>query len=116
MYAQYFLILFVMYLGCKVSSMTYPALGNKHLKMAAVPFPPYLAPYTDKSGKTRYTGLLWDFAHYIEKARNCTFEIVMPADQMWGNCASKTNCTGMIGMVARGEVDFALGITLLLTQ
>ena len=44
------------------------ALQNKHIKMAAVLFPPYLARYTDRNNKTRYTGLLWDFAKYIEKA------------------------------------------------
>ena len=122
MILQYFYLFFVGYLGCQVYSMPRKAMQNKHIKMAAVPFPPYLAQYTDKNNKTRYTGLLWDMAHYIEKARNCTFEVMVPADQMWGNCAcptcptSQTNCSGMIGMVVRGEADFALGPGILLQK
>ena len=49
----------------------------------------------------------------LQKATNCVFHIERPRDGLWGNCHSINNCTGMIGMVQRREVDFALGASLL---
>ena len=85
-------------------------LHNKHLKMGAVMFPPFLVKSKDDNGQESYSGLLWDLVEYVQKARNCTFTVVIPPDGLWGNCYGKNNCTGMIGLVSRSEVDFALGI------
>ena len=45
--------------------------------------------------------------------RNFTFEMVSEADYTWGLCygynETSWSCDGMIGMVNRSEVDFALG-------
>ena len=89
-------------------------LSNKHLKMAARPFPPYLVINKEKNGQDTYSGLLWDLVEYVKKARNCTIAVVIPNDGLWGNCYGPNNCTGMIGMVNRREVDFAIGNTLML--
>ena len=105
-----FWIFFVGYLGCQVSSSRQMTLSNKHLRMAAVPFPPFLVKGEDENGHGTYSGLLWDFIEYIQDARNCTFTVVIPPDLSWGNCYGNNNCTGMIGLVNRREVDFALGI------
>ena len=85
-------------------------LSNKHLKIGAVPFPPYLVRKKEKNGQESYSGILWDFVEYIRKARNCTFTVVIPPDGLWGYCYENDNCTGMIGLVNRSEVDFAIGI------
>ena len=42
----------------------------------------------------------------IKQARNLT---VVTGDGYWGKCYNETSCTGMIGMVNRKEVDFAIG-------
>ena len=93
------------YFGCQVSSARQMTLTNKHLTMAAVPFPPFLV----KNGNGSYSGLLWDLVEYIQKERNCTFKVVIPPDGFFGNCFAHDNCTGMIGLVNRSEVDFAIG-------
>ena len=110
MYAHGFSIFLVAYLGCQVLSTRQMSLSNKHLKMGAVPFPPYLVRKKEKNGLESYSGILWDFVEYVRKARNCTFTVVIPPDGLWGTCARKNNCTGMIGLVNRSEVDFAIGI------
>ena len=71
---------------------------------------PYLVKSRDINGLDRYSGIFWDIVEYIQKARNCTFTVVIPPDGKWGQCYGHNNCTGMIGLVNRSEVDFALGI------
>ena len=110
MYSHCLWIFFVGYLGCNVSSKRQMTLHNKHLKMGAVMFPPFLVKSKDDNGQESYRGLLWDLVEYVQKARNCTFTVVIPPDGLWGNCYGNNNCTGMIGLVNRSEVDFAIGI------
>ena len=93
-----------------MSSTRQKTLSNVHLRIGAVPFPPFLVKNQGKNGEDKFSGLLWDFVEYIQKARNCTFTVVIPPDRVWGNCYGNDNCTGMIGLVNRGEVDFSLGI------
>ena len=78
--------------------------------IAAEPRSPFLVLKKDINGKDTYSGLVWDFMEYIQEARNCTFTIVRPRDGLWGNCYGNNNCSGMIGLVNRKEVDFALGL------
>ena len=102
------------------------SLLNKHLKVAAIPINPYMVIYcngkkvtenrkdrtynycTDKENET-YGGILWEFLKFIKHARNVTFSIVTLPKIEFGFCYGTSNCTGMIGMVNRREVDFALG-------
>ena len=95
-------------------------LMNSNLKVAAVPWNPYVIFYcnerevgyydecVDKS-KTTYGGPLLDLLKLLTHARNVTFTVIKPPTYEWGICNGRSNCTGMIGMVNRGEVDFALG-------
>ena len=52
---------------------------------------------------------MWELVKFMQRARNFTFEISRPSDGEWGGCDENNECTGMIGMVSRNEVDFALG-------
>ena len=100
------------------------SLSNKHLKVAAELWTPFFIIYcNDKEmvynreecpdeDKLTYGGALWDFLTYVKLARNVTFSILRPPSRLWGSCHGPNNCTGMIGMVNRGEVDFALGMCL----
>ena len=57
-----------------------------------------------------FNGAFWELLTFVQQARNCTFSIVKSVDSLWGgSCHSSNNCTGMIGMANRNEVDFALG-------
>ena len=88
-------------------------LNNALVKVALVGRPPYTVIEKDENGTFKYSGPGWDFLYELQKATNCTFAIVRPPDGLFGTCYSMTNCTGMIGMVQRKEVDFALGTFLL---
>ena len=55
---------------------------------------------------------MWDLVLFMQKSRNFTFTMVSKAEYIWGECPEVDNCTGMLGMVNRREVDFALGILL----
>ena len=96
-------------------------LVNKHLKVAAEHFKPYIIFYcngkemegADKcpdKGTMAYGGALWELLKLVKSARNVTISILRPPTPSWGYCHGVNNCTGMIGMVNRKEVDFALGI------
>ena len=78
--------------------------------MGALPGYAFLIKNTDKNGQDSYSGLLWDLIEFIQKARNCTITVVSPPDGLWAFCYGHNNCTDMIGMVNRSEVDFSLGM------
>ena len=94
----------------QVTSTRPMTLFNKHFKIGAVPIPPFFTINQDQNGQEIYGGMLWDFIEYIKEARNCTFTVMTPPDGLWGQCYGTNNCTGMLGMVTRLQVDFALGI------
>ena len=85
------------------------ALSNAHIKLGAEAWPPFTIIEKDENGKDTFSGINWDVILSIQKATNCTFTVVRPPDGQWGNCYDETNCTGMIGLVQRKEVDFAFG-------
>ena len=93
------------------ATSTLLTLHNKHFKMGAVLNPLTLSMKKNKNGQESYSGLMGDFLENIKKARNCTFTIVEPPEGQWesGNCYGNNNCTGLLGLVTRNEVDFALG-------
>ena len=97
------------FFGCPASSTKKITLSNKHLRIGVVPLSPHLIIKKDKKGQDVYSGLYGDFLNYIKKARNNTIKLVIPDDGLFGNCYDKDNCTGMIGLVTRSEVDFSLG-------
>ena len=110
-------------LAIQVPAKGHNSFLNKHLKVAAETWNPFIIfycnekvmDYTDEcsdQGNMTYGGALWDLLKLIKQARNVTISIVRPPTYSWGYCYGVNNCTGMIGMVNRGEVDFALGIFL----
>ena len=80
-----------------------------HIKLGAEAWPPFIVIEKDENGKDIYSGMTWESIESIKKATNCTFTVVRPPDGLWGNCYDVNNCTGMIGLVQRKEVDFAIG-------
>ena len=56
---------------------------------------------------------MWELLMIMKQAKNISFTLVAPSDGLWGGtCYSSNNCSGMIGMVNRKEVDMALGTKL----
>ena len=103
-------------------------LQNKHLKVAAEPWSPFWIFYCDgkemdrayrslyntyecpDKGNRSYGGLLWELLDLVRLQRNVTFSFLRPRFGAWGLCHGVKNCTGMIGMVNRREVDFSIGM------
>ena len=86
-------------------------MRNKHLIIEGEYWRPFLT-YKTHNGSTvegTYEGIMWDLLMFMQKARNFTFTMVHEADWEWGECYAINNCTGMIGMVNRKEVDLAIG-------
>ena len=81
---------------------------NKHFKVGAHTWPPLLTIKKNGRGGKTISGPVGDYLKYIGEARNCSFTIVTPSDEKWGHCNGADNCTGVIGLVARKEVDFAI--------
>ena len=91
-------------------------LRNKHLTIAAEYWRPFFTYdrrlYHNATilPETEVGGIMWDLVKYMQKARNFTVTLVKgKVEGQWGRCYAVGNCTGMLGMVNRGEVDFALG-------
>ena len=110
-----------------ISSAKHGGLSNKHLKVAADPWRPFLMwkcpndiewnGWTEdfqmgcpNEEEKLYSGAFWELLVFMQQARNCTFSLTKSIDTLWGGeCYDSNNCTGMIGMANRKEVDFALG-------
>ena len=89
-------------------------LRNKHLTVVADEWSPYFTFdwYKNDDGEyemSNYRGIMWELLLFMQKARNFTFTMVSEAEWEWGECYAVNNCTGMIGMVNRKEVDLAIG-------
>lgn len=85
-------------------------MSNKHFRIAAYEWEPYVSLNKAANGTVDVGGgVLVNFFKFMQGARNFTYTIVREPNGIWGNCVGRYNCTGMIGMVLRDEVDFALG-------
>ena len=105
---SYWIIFLIFCFGRQVSSTRQISMANKHFKIGAQAWPPLLVIKQNLEGANTISGPVGDYLEYIGKARNCSFTIVTPSDGKWGQCNGADNCTGVIGLVARKEVDFAI--------
>ena len=81
-------------------------MTNKHIVIAAGSWPPFTVFIKSADGEEKIEGMYWDHVRFWIDARNLTYTIVREDD--YGYCADN-NCTGMMGMLQKKEVDFALG-------
>ena len=113
-----FLIITLILQGVMSHNEVKSGLRNRHLTIEGEYWRPFLmweCPRhglyweEDCPGARKYEGVMWDFLMFMKEARNFTFALVHEADYVWGECYEVNNCTGMVGMVNRKEVDFAIG-------
>ena len=87
-------------------------LNGKNLKLAAQHWPPFFIIYEHPQypGYFMYYGVMEQLLEELRVSLNFTTTVVRPPDELWGNYDPETkNWSGMLGMVHRKEVDFALG-------
>ena len=104
----YMKALFILCFGQQVPTTRQMSLANRHFKIGATAWPPLLAIGKNDKGEDTIYGPVGEYLKYLEQARNCSFTIVIPTDKKWGHCNGSANCTGVIGLVAKKEVDFAI--------
>ena len=97
-------------MGHLVSSVTQEKMTNKHFTIAAIPRPPFLIIKSLPGGQKILSGQIGDAISFWHYARNFTYTLARPLDGLYGNCPRPNNCSGLIGMVNRNEVDFAIGL------
>ena len=89
-------------------------LANRNLLVVAEEWSPYwtISETPDAAnGSYEYGGILYELLLFMQQARNFTFDVMRPPDGSWGDggCTSPNETVGMMGMVARKEVDLAIG-------
>lgn len=99
------------------------SLQNQHLRVVAEPWKPFFIIYCPGgeekvlnhdctgNGDLKYGGALWDLLMFMKYSRNLTLTMLRAPDKAWGVCYDRNNCTGMIGMVNKGEADLGIGET-----
>ena len=121
-----FCLCLLAFLRCKSWASKRQGLSNKHVKIVAVPWSPFLewkcgedpdffwseAMFTDcPNGDERlYRGILWELLRFMQQGKHFTFELMGIDDAFWGGtCYDNDNCTGIVGRVNRREADIGLG-------
>ncbi|KAF8766515.1 Glutamate receptor ionotropic like protein [Argiope bruennichi] len=65
--------------------------------------------YGGHTGEVKLGGVDGRLLSVLSQVLQFQYELVSPADRMWGNRLKNGNWTGLIGMVSRGEADLAIG-------
>lgn len=84
-------------------------MATRKLKVALVPLPYFLEVDTSLKGNKRFRGIDGNFLNIIGEYFGFEFEERIPEDEEWGRKKSDGNWSGLIGLVARGEADMAIG-------
>ncbi|XP_071526337.1 probable glutamate receptor [Panulirus ornatus] len=79
------------------------------LVVSVVAWPPHHDVLVREDGSLSVVGPVANMLNTAAKSLNFTYSVVTPADQHWGRKLGNGSWTGMIGQVARKEVDIALG-------
>ena len=91
----FILVLILVDMSMQVEARRQDVLQDKHLKVAAVPWSPFIMFYCnekeienfddcpDKDNIT-YGGVLWELLNMVKLARNVTFSILTPPTPTWG--------------------------------
>ncbi|TRY76579.1 hypothetical protein TCAL_10143 [Tigriopus californicus] len=86
--------------------------SRKHMLVGAEDWPPWflINSFTSPNFTSfSYGGIMWDVLLQLSRSMNFTFSIIRPPDGKWGVLEANGSWNGMVGMVSRKEVDFALG-------
>ena len=105
-------LLLISYL-CMWEEIVVEGFNGKRLRVAAEQWDPWVVLDSEEAGQTKYSGIMIKILEYLQESLNFTTTIVRPPDLAWGAIDSNGRWNGMVGMVKRNEVDFALGKSML---
>ncbi|XP_068216611.1 uncharacterized protein [Palaemon carinicauda] len=88
-------------------------IDSGHMTVAGDDFPPHMKvvefPLGINGPPHFFIGPLGNFIEILGSSINFTYTLVRPPDRAWGYLQPNGSWMGMVGMVFRKEVDFALG-------
>ncbi|TRY80468.1 hypothetical protein TCAL_13350 [Tigriopus californicus] len=79
-----------------------------HYIVAGEIWPPWLE-RTNHSDPMGFSGITWEILQRTSDILDFTFTFVQPEDGKWGSIDQSGEWNGMIGMIQRKEIDFAIG-------
>ena len=92
------------------------SLKGRHIVVAAENWLPYFYFHENDDCNVNivedqqcYEGIMYDLLLHMSLALNFTYDLVRPPDGKWGVGNADNEWNGMLGMIKRKEVDFALG-------
>ncbi|XP_066973933.1 glutamate receptor ionotropic, delta-2-like isoform X2 [Macrobrachium rosenbergii] len=82
----------------------------RHLIIGAEQWVPWIRITENATtGTLEYSGIVYNILLALSQTMNFTYELRRPPDGLWGVGFPNGSWSGMLGMVKRREVDFALG-------
>lgn len=84
------------------------AESRAHFIVAGEIWPPWLE-RTNQSGSMGFQGITWEILLRVSDILGFDFTFVQPEDGKWGSIDQSGEWNGMMGMIQRKEVDFAIG-------
>ena len=82
--------------------------NGREFRMAAETWKPFFIISEEPDGSS-YSGVMAEILDYLQVSLNFTTSLARPPDGGWGAMDDQGSWSGMVGMVKRNEVDFALG-------
>ena len=86
----------------------FSGFNKQYLRITSMYWPNYIAEAKLPNGDTKIIGMYADIIETLSIFLNFTYDIVIPDDLMWGSRNDDGSWTGMVGMLQRREVDFAV--------
>ena len=95
-------------LWCDGTEVKAVDFNGMRFRMAAETWKPFLI-VSEESDRDRFTGVMAKILDYLQISLNFSTSLARPPDGAWGALDDEGHWSGMVGMVKRNEVDFALG-------
>ncbi|XP_069995854.1 glutamate receptor-like [Penaeus vannamei] len=79
------------------------------IKIAAEEWIPWTRLHPQKDGSLKISGPMANLLQIFSEMLEFDYELVRPVDRVWGTSTPNGSWTGLLGMLQREEVEFALG-------
>ncbi|XP_071530509.1 glutamate receptor ionotropic, delta-2-like [Panulirus ornatus] len=79
------------------------------IKVAAEEWVPWTKLTTDEEGNVFFSGFMRNILDILSEMIEFDYELLRPPDKLWGIKSDNGSWSGMIGMLHREEVEFAIG-------
>lgn len=86
-------------------------LNRQHVTIVTQTWPGFVEQSLDVvTNQTVFTGAYVEVMALLGQFMNCTFDVTLPPDGLWGSKGPNNSWTGIVGMLQRRQADFAVAI------